>query len=101
VLTAGYILWAVQRVYLGPEYKGPHGDHLTPSTFRENLIGTVLCVFAVIFGVYPRAALDYMDKTIDAQVNDLKNWTRDVKEVKSVTATTGEETERGLGFRGR
>ncbi len=22
-------LWTIQRVYLGPEYKGPHGDHLT------------------------------------------------------------------------
>ena len=29
VLTAGYILWTIQRVYLGPEYKGPHGDSLT------------------------------------------------------------------------
>ena len=29
ILTAGYILWTLQRVYLGPEYKGPHGDHLT------------------------------------------------------------------------
>src|SRR6185436_1679719 len=62
ILTAGYILWAVQRVYLGPEYKGPHGDHLTPSNFRENLIGTVLAIFAILFGVYPRAVLDYMDK---------------------------------------
>jgi len=35
ILTAGYILWAIQRVYLGPEYKGPHGDHLTPITKRE------------------------------------------------------------------
>ena len=26
ILTAGYILWAMQRVYLGPEYKGPHGE---------------------------------------------------------------------------
>ncbi len=26
ILTAGYILWTIQRVYLGPEYKGPHGE---------------------------------------------------------------------------
>ena len=26
ILTAGYILWTIQRVYLGPEYKGPHAD---------------------------------------------------------------------------
>jgi NADH-quinone oxidoreductase subunit M len=83
VLTAGYILWAVQRVYLGPEYKGPHGDHLTPSTFRENLIGTVLCVFAVLFGVFPyqlpsgrASVLKYMDRTISQQVEDLAAWTQ-------------------------
>ncbi len=30
ILTAGYILWAIQRVYLGAEYKGPHREALTP-----------------------------------------------------------------------
>src|SRR5262245_33592270 len=83
ILTAGYILWAVQRVYLGPEYKGPHGDHLTPSNFRENLIGVTLCVFAVLFGVFPYqlpggqpSVLKYMDKTINQQVSDLTEWTK-------------------------
>jgi NADH-quinone oxidoreductase subunit M len=86
ILTAGYILWAVQRVYLGPEYKGPHGEHLHPSDFRENLIGTVLAIFAVIFGIFPYqfpggqpSVLKYMDATIDQQVADLANWTRLVK----------------------
>ena len=32
ILTAGYILWTIQRVYLGAEYKGPHGEALTPMT---------------------------------------------------------------------
>jgi NADH-quinone oxidoreductase subunit M len=84
ILTAGYILWAVQRVYLGSEYKGPHGDHLTPSNLRENVIGTVLCVFAIVFGVFPYqfpggrpSILKYMDATIDAQVHDLADWTRE------------------------
>jgi NADH-quinone oxidoreductase subunit M len=84
ILTAGYILWAVQRVYLGPEYKGPHGEHLHPSDFRENLIGTTLAVFAIIFGVFPYqlpggrpSILKYMDKTIEQQVQDLTDWTRE------------------------
>ncbi len=42
ILTAGYILWTMQRVYLGPEYKGPHGDHLTPMTPRELAIAAPL-----------------------------------------------------------
>jgi NADH-quinone oxidoreductase subunit M len=83
ILTAAYILWAVQRVYLGAEYKGPHEDHLTPSNFRENLIGTVLLVFAILFGVFPYqfpggapSVLKYMDATIDQQVSDLAAWTK-------------------------
>jgi NADH-quinone oxidoreductase subunit M len=99
ILTAGYILWAVQRVYLCPEYKGPHGEHLHPSDFRENLIGTVLCVFAILFGVFPYqlpggqpSILKYMDKTIDQQVADLADWTREVdaeKRNRSATALLG------------
>jgi NADH-quinone oxidoreductase subunit M len=94
ILTAGYILWAVQRVYLGPEYKGPHGDHLHPSDFRENLIGTVLCVFAILFGVFPYqlpggqpSVLKYMDKTITQQTTDLADWTRETEAAnRSATA---------------
>ncbi len=81
VLTAGYILWAIQRVYLGAEYKGPHGDHLTPTTFRENLIGMTLLVLAILFGVFPyHTVFRYMDQTIARQTRDLAAWTRDVKE---------------------
>jgi len=93
ILTAGYILWAVQRVYLGAEYKGPHGDHLHPSDFRENLIGTTLCVFAILFGVFPYqlpngkpSILKYMDKTIEQQVNDLAEWTREEEQAPAATA---------------
>ena len=79
VLTAGYILWAIQRVYLGAEYKGPHGEDLTPITPRELSVAVPLVVFAIFFGVYPRSVLDYMDSTIDNQVNELTIWTKDVK----------------------
>jgi NADH-quinone oxidoreductase subunit M len=82
IFTAGYILWAVQRVYLGAEYKGPHEDHLTPSNFRENAIGTTLLVFAILFGVFPDLVLRYMNKTIDRQTEDLAAWTATVKEAQ-------------------
>ena len=35
IITAAYILWTLQRVYLGPEYKGPHGDHLCGRRRRD------------------------------------------------------------------
>jgi NADH-quinone oxidoreductase subunit M len=82
VLTAAYILWAVQRVYLGAEYKGPHEDHLTPSNFRENAIGTVLLFFAILFGVFPNLVLRYMNRTIDQQTQQLADWTAAVKEAQ-------------------
>ena len=64
ILTAGYILWTLQRVYLGPEYKGPHGDHITPMTPRKLAIAAPLLAFAILFGVYPQAIFNYMTPTI-------------------------------------
>ena len=75
VLTAGYILWAVQRVFLGAEYKGPHEEALVPSTLRENSIAIVLFVLAILFGVFPHhTVLRYMDKTVEAQAQSLTEW---------------------------
>jgi NADH-quinone oxidoreductase subunit M len=77
ILTAGYILWSIQRVFLGPEYKGPHGDHLTPSNARENLIGGIIFAGAILFGVLPyHLLLRYMEPTITRQVTELAEWTR-------------------------
>jgi NADH-quinone oxidoreductase subunit M len=79
ILTAAYILWTIQRVYLGPEYKGPHGDHLTPITLRELGIAAPLVVFAILFGVYPRAIFDYMTPSVNKEVQQLAEWTENVK----------------------
>ena len=57
ILTAGYILWTIQRVYLGPEYKGPHAEALTPMTRREVAIAAPLLALAILFGVYPRRSV--------------------------------------------
>ncbi len=77
ILTAAYILWAIQRVYLGPEYKGPHGEALTPITSRELAIGVPLVVFAIVLGVYPNAVLKYMQPSVDQQINNLAAWTQE------------------------
>lgn len=100
VLTAAYILWAIQRVYLGAEYKGPHGEHLHDATLREKAIGVTLLVLCILYGIFPhQLALRYMDATIDRQVNELTAWTKYVKEAPSATGAPAEElaTEAGPG----
>ncbi|MFM7136235.1 MAG: NuoM family protein [Planctomycetota bacterium] len=79
ILTAGYILWAIQRVYLGAEYKGPHGDHLTPMTGRELAIATPLVFLAILFGVAPQLLFNYVTPTVNRQVETLADWTRAVR----------------------
>jgi NADH-quinone oxidoreductase subunit M len=74
IITAAYILWTLQRVYLGPEYKGPHGDHLTPMTSREVAIAVPILAFAILFGVYPQAIFHYMTPSVDQTVDDLATW---------------------------
>jgi NADH-quinone oxidoreductase subunit M len=75
ILTAGYILWTIQRVYLGPEYKGPHGDALMPMTRREVAIAVPLLAFAILLGVYPRALFDYITPSVEKTVTELAGWT--------------------------
>jgi NADH-quinone oxidoreductase subunit M len=82
ILTAAYILWTIQRVYLGAEYKGPHAESLVPITYREISVTVPLVVFAIWFGVYPQVVLQYMDKTVDNQVAAL---------VASLQPGTGQE----------
>jgi NADH-quinone oxidoreductase subunit M len=95
ILTAGYILWAIQRVYLGAEYKGPHGEALTPITAREFSIAAPLLAFAIFFGVYPKALLDYMQPSVDKTVVQLADWTRANEPAKlksqAATAMTNEQ----------
>jgi NADH-quinone oxidoreductase subunit M len=78
ILTAAYILWAIQRVYLGAEYKGPNGDHLTPITSRELAIATPLVFLAILFGVAPQLIFNYVTPTVNRQVETLADWTRRV-----------------------
>jgi NADH:ubiquinone oxidoreductase subunit 4 (subunit M) len=57
---------------------------LVPTTLRERLIAGVLFVLAILFGVFPNGMLfRYMDKTIDRQVSELTEWTRQVKEPRA------------------
>ncbi len=91
VLTAGYILWAIQRVYLGAEYKGPHEEALVPITWRELAIATPLMFLAIVFGVYPNCVLQYMQPSVDRQVDHLAAWTQRYDERETATKPLSEE----------
>ncbi len=94
IVTAGYILWAIQRVYLGAEYRGPHPEALTPITMRELLIASPLFALAIIFGVYPRSILYYMQPSVDRQVEQLAVWTKSYDDAgKEATKPLGEDGE--------
>ena len=94
ILTAAYILWTLQRVYLGPEYKGPHGDHLTPATPRELAIAGPLLALAIYFGIHPSALFRYMTPSIDRTVQNLADWTENVGDKRRALDQAGADLDR-------
>jgi NADH-quinone oxidoreductase subunit M len=68
ILTAGYILWTLQRVFLGRE-GDRHGHAVTDMNMREVLIAVPLVVFTVALGVMPQALLlRWMGPSVDQMV---------------------------------
>ena len=72
ILTAGYILWALQRVYLGAEYKGPHKEDITRMNAREASVAIVLLAIAIVLGVFPGIIFDMMHASTSALVESMK-----------------------------
>jgi NADH-quinone oxidoreductase subunit M len=100
IITAGYILWTLQRVYLGPEYKGPHAEALRPMTQREIAIAVPLLVLAIVFGVYPKAIFNYMSPSVNQLVTDLGTWMEDVKQPR-LRETTIFRVHQSMAIQGR
>ncbi|HEX4142394.1 MAG TPA: NADH-quinone oxidoreductase subunit M [Pirellulales bacterium] len=87
ILTAAYILWTLQRVYLGPEYKGPHGDHLHPITGRELAIAVPLLTLAIVFGVFPQLIFNYVTPSVNQEVVALAEWSKNNDTKSTATAS--------------
>ena len=67
VLTAGYILWTLQRVFLGrsEEHHALHDLNL-----REMIIAVPLVVLTVLLGVFPQQMLlSWMEPSVSVMVN--------------------------------
>jgi len=64
ILTAGYILWAIQRVYLGPAR--PEYKNLPEITPREIAVMIPLGVLAIALGILPQHTLfNFMSGTLN------------------------------------
>jgi NADH-quinone oxidoreductase subunit M len=68
ILTAGYLLWTMQRVYLGP----PNEKYLKLPEINGREIFTLvpLGVIVIIVGIYPAVVLDMLKATLD-QINQI------------------------------
>ena len=88
ILTAGYILWTLQRVYLGHEYKGPHPEALVEANTRELAIGYTLVIFAILFGVMPNLLFRPMEGSIDALTQSLSSAYQNVYSKPDVIQTS-------------
>jgi NADH-quinone oxidoreductase subunit M len=70
VLTAGYILWTIQRVWLG---RNEHWKGLPDMDGRELLIAAPLVVLTVLMGVFPQAILSWVSPSVERVVSDMAN----------------------------
>jgi NADH-quinone oxidoreductase subunit M len=64
IFTAAYLLWTVQRVFLGPlneKWKG-----LEDVNGREILTLAPLAVMVIVFGIYPMPILNLIAKSLEA-----------------------------------
>jgi NADH-quinone oxidoreductase subunit M len=68
VLTAGYILWTLQRVFLGrnDQYKG-----LPDLDVREFIIAVPMVVLTVVLGVFPQSLLAWMSPSVRDTVHSI------------------------------
>jgi NADH-quinone oxidoreductase subunit M len=71
VLTAGYMLWVLQRVFLGtlPE----KWNSLTDMNGRETLMLVSLAVIVIFLGIYPAPVLDLMSTSLNSLAGVLQN----------------------------
>jgi len=76
ILTAGYVLWAVQRVFFGtnPAYKDYPDINL-----RELSCAIPLVVFAILLGVLPPLLLSWMEPSVTGLTDTLFKLTASAK----------------------
>jgi NADH-quinone oxidoreductase subunit M len=67
LLGAGYMLWALQRVFFGP--LNEKWSTLVDIDKRELAMFIPLSIIIIFLGVYPSAMLDIMNTSVNSLVN--------------------------------
>jgi NADH-quinone oxidoreductase subunit M len=73
VITAAYVLWTLQRVYLGTN--DAYKDY-PDITFRELLCIVPLLVLAVVLGIMPSLVFYWMEPHVTGLIDSLVSVTR-------------------------
>ncbi|MBR4225421.1 MAG: dehydrogenase, partial [Candidatus Methanomethylophilaceae archaeon] len=68
MLTAGYYLWAMQRTLFGPETTKIDLSHVHDVNRTEFAAMAVLCVLVAFFGMWPDAALQFIEPYTDGLI---------------------------------
>ena len=66
LLGAGYMLWTLQRVYLGN--LNETWDNLRDIDLREYAMFVPLSIIIIFLGVYPSAMLNLMNSSVNSMV---------------------------------
>lgn len=69
ILTAGYMLWTLQRVFLGP--LNPKYVNMPEVNTRELITLVPLAVLVIVLGVYPNLLLDLMEVSLNQLVQSV------------------------------
>lgn len=72
ILTAGYMLWLLKRLFYGPEQPKWKG-HLYDATVTEKFVATCLCTLTLLFGVAPYLLTDMFSRVGDRITLDVLN----------------------------
>jgi NADH-quinone oxidoreductase subunit M len=70
IITAGYYLWTMQRVFLGPV--NPRYEGYKDLNLRERLTLYPLAIIIVVLGFYPMIILDKINPSIFGLINSIK-----------------------------
>ena len=63
ILSAGYFLWTLQRMFFGTLHLKGEGkiSQLAPLTGREYAVMVPLCIAALLFGIFPQLVLNWIN----------------------------------------